>query len=88
MSEYHVYIIECNDGTYYVGKTKNIEKRLKEHNGILPKGAKYTLSRRPVILRYVEAYATSSLALKREYELKQLSHKQKQELIFDHFMSS
>lgn len=78
---YYTYIIECNDGTYYVGKTKNLEKRIKEHNGILPKGAKYTLSRRPVTLRYYEEFQTSSLALKREFALKQLTHLQKKNLI-------
>lgn len=81
---YYTYIIECNDGSYYIGKTKDLEKRLKEHNGILPKGARYTLPRRPVILRYFERFETSGLALQREYALKQLTHLEKKNLISDH----
>ncbi|HLL60225.1 MAG TPA: GIY-YIG nuclease family protein [Candidatus Nitrosocosmicus sp.] len=78
---YYTYILECSDGTYYVGKTSNLEKRLKQHNGLLPKGAKYTRARKPSVIKYYEAYETSSLAMKREYVLKQLSHKEKEVLI-------
>ncbi len=59
----------------------NIEKRLQEHNGLLPRGAKYTRARRPVTLSYSEAFDTSSEALKREYALKQLTRKEKKSLI-------
>ncbi|MEJ7376117.1 GIY-YIG nuclease family protein, partial [Staphylococcus caprae] len=52
-----------------------VEARIKQHN--LGKGAKYTKARRPVVLVYQEMYDTKSEALKREYEIKQLSRKQK-----------
>ncbi len=75
----YVYILKCNDQTLYTGWTNNIEKRLKEHN--LGKGAKYTRSRRPVTLAYTEIFETKSEAMKREYQIKQLSRLQKFELI-------
>lgn len=80
MSYYCVYIAECSDGTYYIGYTKNIERRIKEHN-TSKKGAKYTSGRRPIILKYYETYKTISEALKREYQLKNLSRNEKQTLI-------
>lgn len=75
-----VYIVECCDGTYYTGYTTNVERRIKEHNH-LKKGAKYTRSRRPVQLKYVECYDTKQEACRREYEIKQLSKIKKQLLI-------
>lgn len=76
---YYTYIVECKDKTYYTGYTCNIEKRIKAHNE--GKGAKYTKYRRPVQLVYVEESITKSEAMKREYAIKQLSRKQKENLI-------
>jgi len=76
---YFVYILECNDKTYYSGIAKDVAKRLHEHN-TSPKGAKYTRSRRPVVVKYTEAFETKSEALKREYTIKQLSRSQKAHL--------
>ena len=56
----------------------HIKKRIKAHNE--GKGAKYTNSRRPVKLQYTESYQTKSEALKREYEIKQLTRLEKQKL--------
>lgn len=70
----------CSDGTIYAGSTNDVEKRLKQHNGLMKGGAKYTTGRRPVTLSYVEEYATRSEALKREIQLKKLSRQQKQML--------
>jgi len=75
--DYFVYILICSDGSFYTGITSDIEKRLKQHNGILKGGSIYTRSRRPVKLIYFEEYKTRSDALKREYEIKKLSHKEK-----------
>ncbi len=71
----YVYILECADGTLYTGWTTNPERRVKTHNS--GKGAKYTRSRRPVKLVYTEQYESKSDALRREYEIKQLSRAQK-----------
>ncbi len=79
--EYYVYIVECSDGTYYTGYTRNISRRINEHNYSIKKAAKYTRSRRPVKLVYSEVHNSVSSALKREYQIKKLSRKQKKDLI-------
>ena len=61
------------------GWTNDLEKRIKAHNE--GKGAKYTKSRRPVVLTYYEEYETREMAMKREYEIKHLSRQKKMELI-------
>ena len=80
MNENYTYILRCADGTYYCGCTNNLDRRLKAHNE--GKGAKYTRSRRPVALVYYEAFSTKEEAMRREYEIKQLPRKKKEELIF------
>lgn len=80
MNENYTYILRCADGTYYCGWTNNLDRRLKSHNE--GKGAKYTRSRRPVALVYYEAFSTKEEAMRREYEIKQLPRKKKEELIF------
>ena len=81
MIQYFVYILLCSDGTYYIGKTSDINNRLRKHNGEIKGGAKYTRSRRPVVLVYSEEAETLSDALKREMALKKLSRKEKEKLI-------
>ena len=71
-----IYIVECSDGTYYTRYTRNVEKRIKEHNES-KKGAKYTRCRRPVVLRYAESFESRQAACRREYEIKQLSRVKK-----------
>lgn len=75
----YTYILECSDGTYYTGWTNDLEKRVKMHNA--GRGAKYTRARRPVILAYYEAFQTKEEAMRREWEIKQLSRKGKEKLI-------
>ncbi|MBP3853757.1 MAG: GIY-YIG nuclease family protein [Erysipelotrichaceae bacterium] len=77
--EQFVYILQCNDGTYYTGWTTDLDRRIQMHNK--GQGAKYTKSRRPVKLVYRESCPTKSEALKREYQIKQLSRKEKETLI-------
>ena len=79
MQENYTYIIRCKDNSLYVGWTNNLEKRIKAHND--GKGAKYTKPRRPVVLVYYEVFSTKQEAMSREYYLKRLSHKEKEELI-------
>lgn len=79
---YHVYIVKCNDGTYYTGITNDLERRLHQHNGKMWGGAKYTKSRGPVELVYIEKYSTKTEASKREWQIKHtLNHQQKETLI-------
>lgn len=74
-------MVKCADGSYYVGWTNNIEKRLRAHNGEIKGGAWYTSWKKPVELVYTEIHENKSLALKREHALKKLTHKQKDALI-------
>ena len=73
---YYVYILRCNDDSLYTGITTDVQRRIKEHNNS-SKGAKYTKMRRPVMLVYSEECENRSDALKREYEIKKMSRKEK-----------
>ena len=73
------YIIECADGTYYTGWTTDPERRLKTHNA--GRGARYTRTRLPVRLVYVEPQPDRTTAMKRERAIKTLSREKKQKLI-------
>ena len=75
----YTYIVECSDGTLHTGWTTNLDNRIKAHNS--KTGAKYTRSRTPVKLVYYEEFATKEEAMSREYHIKQLTRKQKDELI-------
>jgi len=77
---YYLYIIRCADDTLYTGITKDLTKRIEEHN-TSPKGAKYTRNRRPVTLVYSEEHSDRSSASKREYVVKKMSRVKKLELI-------
>lgn len=72
------YILECSDGTYYTGWTIDIDRRVSQHNE--GKGAKYTKTRRPVKLVYVESLPDKIAALKRERAIKALPRKKKIQL--------
>ena len=76
----YTYIVECADGTLYTGWTTNVQKRVKAHNEE-KSGAKYKKAKRPVKLVYYEGYETKEEAMRREYAIKQLTRKQKLELI-------
>ena len=76
---WYVYILECSDGTLYTGITTNLDKRLKTHNN--GKGAKYTKTRLPVVLKVSFEAEDRSNASKEEYRIKQLTRKEKLELI-------
>lgn len=75
----YTYLLQCADGTLYCGWTNHLEKRVEAHNA--GKGAKYTKSRRPVILVYYEEYETKSEALRREAAIKKLSRQEKLRMI-------
>ena len=77
--DHHVYVLECADDTLYTGYTTDVDRRLAEHEA--GDGAKYTRGRTPVELVHVESYATRSEAMSREYEIKQLSRADKEQLL-------
>lgn len=74
-----VYMLECGDGTLYTGITDDFLRRLKAHAE--SRGAKYTRGRGPLKLRYLEAAADKSAALKRECALKRLRKSEKMAII-------
>lgn len=73
------YIVRCKDNTLYCGYTNNITNRINNHNS--GRGAKYTKTRLPVVLLYVEYFDTKSEAMKREYQIKKMSRGEKLKLI-------
>ena len=75
----YTYIVKCSDGSFYTGWTNDLEKRIKAHND--GKGAKYTKSRRPVVLAYYEEFYTKEEAMRREWEIKQMTRAQKMKMI-------
>ena len=77
--KWHVYILECNDGSLYTGITKDLDKRINEHNA--GRGAKYTKSRSPVHLRYNELAQDRKQASQREHAIKSLRKSAKIKLI-------
>ncbi len=75
-----IYILKCFDGSLYTGITNNLNKRIADHNK--GRGAKYTKARLPVVLMASFEAENRSQASKEEYRIKQLSRKQKLELIW------
>jgi len=75
----YCYIVECADGTYYTGWAFDPEKRVQVHNK--GRGAKYTRTRRPVKLVYMEEQPDRVTAMKRERAIKKMTRGKKQKLI-------
>jgi len=76
---FYCYIVECADGTYYTGWTTDPVRREKQHN--TGRGARYTSTRRPVRLVYIEEQPDRASAMKRELAIKALSREQKGKLV-------
>ena len=87
INNWYMYVVLCFDNSFYCGITTNLERRLKQHNGELKGGAKYTRSRRPCKCIYTEACLNRSDASKREATFKKLSRKEKEKYI-NYFLSS
>jgi predicted GIY-YIG superfamily endonuclease len=85
-NNYSVYILECRDKSYYTGISKDVENRIKLHNG--GKGAKYTRTRCPVRLVYLEAGFNNGDALRRERTIKKYKRADKLELIEEYKSSN
>jgi len=76
-----MYILECNDGTYYTGSTWNLEKRLAQHRAGDGMGANYTAKHLPVTLVYSEEFSRIDEAFFREKQIQNWSHAKKKALI-------
>lgn len=79
--EFSLYILECADGTLYTGIATDVARRLAQHNGEKPGGARYTAGRRPVRLVYEAHYPSRSAALREEARIKRLTRGEKYELV-------
>jgi putative endonuclease len=75
----YVYLLRCADGSFYCGWTTDPEARLKAHNS--GHGAKYTRSRLPVEMVYLESYEDRHEALSRECRIKRMNRAAKEKLI-------
>ena len=74
-----MYILECIDGSYYTGSTKDLQTRIIQHqNG---QGAAHTRKRLPIKLVYTEAYPMVKFAFSREKQVQGWNRKKKQALI-------
>ncbi|MBL8025665.1 MAG: GIY-YIG nuclease family protein [Fibrobacteres bacterium] len=75
----YMYILECADGTYYTGSTKNLQNRLWQHDNF--EGANYTKKKHPSKLVYYEKFKRIDDAYYREKQIQAWSHSKKQALI-------
>ena len=80
-TDWQVYLLRCADGTLYAGVARDLQRRLRQHNGELAGGARYTRGRRPVELVWAEGCDSRSEAQARESEIKALSRAGKLALI-------
>ncbi|PIE47086.1 MAG: hypothetical protein CSA42_05215 [Gammaproteobacteria bacterium] len=79
----YMYILQCNDNSYYTGSTYNLEKRLYEHQ--TGQGANYTAKRLPIKLIYSEQTDKIEDAYAREQQIKGWSRKKKEALMKNHY---
>ena len=77
---FYFYIVRCADNSLYSGITTNLKRRVGEHNS-KKLGAKYTRGKQPVQLIHYEKFSSKSAAMKREWEVKKLTKKEKELLL-------
>lgn len=75
---YYVYILRCCDDSLYTGWTTNLRHRFYQH--AVGKGARYTRAHRPIELFYFECHTDKCAAMRREYQIKQLTRTEKMKL--------
>lgn len=78
---YYTYMLRCSDNSIYTGMTNNLENRINEHLSKSKKGAKYTKSHNAIKLEAAWKSNSKSLACKLEYQIKNLTKQQKENLI-------
>jgi len=78
---YSVYILLCDDGSYYTGYAKDVLSRFEKHKA--RRGAQYTKMHKPKKVVYVEEFKTRRDAIKREHQIKALTHREKHNLVFE-----
>ena len=75
----YMYILECADGSYYTGSTKNLDRRIVEHDNFL--GANYTKKKHPAKLVYSEKHPRIDEAFNREKQIQGWTHRKKKALV-------
>ena len=76
---YYVYVLVCENGAFYTGYTRNVAARFMLHKK--GKGARYVRTHQPKKIVYVEKFETRSDAIRRERQIKRLTHAEKQKLV-------
>src|SRR3712207_2389523 len=74
-----VYIVQCGDGSLYVGHSFDVHARVGCHND--GRGAEWTAARRPVVLVYSEQAPSEAAAVRPERQIKRWTHAKKLALI-------
>ena len=74
-----MYILLCNDGSYYTGSTIDLERRINQHQA--GAGANHTKKRLPIKLVYYEVYPRIDMAFDREHQIKKWRREKKEALI-------
>ena len=81
MLDWKVYLLRCSDDSLYTGITRDLNRRLNEHNNNDRLASAYTRARRPVTLVYYESHSNRSSASKREAEVKKMTKIEKEKLV-------
>ncbi|HIF50888.1 MAG TPA: GIY-YIG nuclease family protein [Thiotrichaceae bacterium] len=81
MSDWKVYLLRCSDNSLYTGITRDLNRRINEHNNNDRLASAYTRARRPVTLVYQESHTDRSSASKREAEIKKFTKQEKEKLV-------
>ncbi len=80
-----VYMLKCNDGSYYVGSTRDLENRVDKHNAGFYGG--YTARRRPVELVHSQEFGRIEDAIAAERQIKGWSRAKKEALMRGDFVT-
>ena len=83
MSDWHLYLVRCRNGSLYTGITTDVARRFAAHQGNGDTGSKYLRGRGPLALVFQKKLGSRSLALGVESKVKKLSKARKEELIRD-----
>ena len=79
MSKGYMYILKCSDGSYYTGSTKDLKRRIRQHqNG---EGANHTKKHLPIELVYYEEFSRIDEAFYREKQIQGWGREKKEALI-------
>ena len=76
---FYVYMLRCSDGSFYIGQTDNIERRLAEHKD--GKTPCFTQTRLPVQLVYMQEFGGRDEAITAERQIKKWNRQKKEALI-------